>query len=260
MSTCVFCGSADALNTEITVTLDDQTRVTVLVCDTDAEEATPKRCREAYVARQAQIDEVLAKARALGLDLAVQQPAGQRIAVVQQATAPVLQPPPAAHHEPDPTVSPLLEEDEDGPVISTAHLLKPMKSVGGNVANGAVQASVPAYQSHALDELGTGVLGGKAKVTVVMGRGGQPLQLPSVIQDRTGTTRVRVVKPLDDAALQRRFKSMADQSRGDLGPDFRNGYEETERTCPVCRGKCSVQNAGRLVGCPKCGGLGVISV
>lgn len=259
MATCIFCNSPDSLNTVMTITVDGDVKVSVSVCDADAEDATPKLAREAYTKRQRQIEEVMAQARALGLDLSAQQPT-QSIMVMQSikpaATAPVQTPVQA-----DPTVADPFMNEDDGDVISTSLLMKPMRSVGGSASNGGVSSNVQAYASHSMDELGSGVLGGKAKVTVVEGRAGQPLQLPSVIRDGTGTTRLRVSRSLDDHGLQRRFKSMADSSRGDVGPDFRNGYEEnTERECPICRGAGTAVNMGRPIACPKCSGVGFIVI
>ena len=253
----------------MSVNLSNGTKIDALICDTCSEDATPKKVREACDTRQKQIDEVMAQAKALGLDLAAISSPTQKIQVLSQAQQPQPLMPPRQQSVAQPVpVSPLpsgispLIDDEEGPVISTAAILKPLRSVGGNINDPRWGSSnVPVHQSHGLDELGSSVLSGKAKVTMVEGRDGMPLQLPSIIQDGTGTTRLRIRQQMDDGTLQRKFKNLGMESRWDRGADFRTSYEtETERPCPICKGSGTVKNFGRMVSCPKCNGVGIIII
>jgi len=259
MDICVLCGTVKNLNTSIGIFLDNGTKIDALICDICSENATPKKVREACNNRQKQIDDVMAQAKALGLELSGA-PAKQ-IQVLAQV--PQLQPQsvpvqPAAPSLPS-GVSPLID-DEEGPVISTAAILKPLRSVGGNVNDPRWgSSSVPVHQSHGLDELGSSVLSGKAKVTMVEGRDGMPLQLPSIIQDGTGTTRLRIRQQMDDGVLQRRFKHLGMESRWDRGADFRHSYDQdVERVCPICKGSGQTKSFGKVISCPKCHATGII--
>jgi len=71
MSTCVYCGASENLNTTLQITLDGGERTTVVICDEHAEDATIKSARIAYTNRQKQIDEFLAQAKLLGLNISV---------------------------------------------------------------------------------------------------------------------------------------------------------------------------------------------
>ena len=60
---CVYCESSENLNTSLQVKLEDGSRVSVDICDEHAEEATIKSAREAYLAKQDKIKEVLEQAK-----------------------------------------------------------------------------------------------------------------------------------------------------------------------------------------------------
>ena len=66
LENCVICGSSENLNTSMTITVDGK-KIEVSICDEDADDVTPKRIKQCYADKQAQIEEVLAKAKALGL-------------------------------------------------------------------------------------------------------------------------------------------------------------------------------------------------
>ena len=270
-TTCILCGSTADLNTVMGVALEDEekTKIQVTLCDECCEDCTPKKAREAYVKKQSQINEVLAQAKALGMDLSgmsqgglvlAQAPAIAQAAVVPQQT--VVQPQVLF-----PGVSPILEGDD---VISTAIIDRgQMISVGGQVAHasGAMQANVPSHASHSLSSLQSklppDLRQGQARMQIIEGRGGQPLAIPSLRVDKTGVTRIRVVKS-NDHQLQQRAKRLVGESMPTEAwkrPSFRDGYrmEQTEHRCPICSGSGEIINAGVRQLCPKCQGTGVIS-
>jgi len=71
---CVFCDSSTDLNTSLIVTLDNGHKITVLICDTHAEEATVKSARDAYLDKRKKIDDIIAQAKVLGVDLTENSP------------------------------------------------------------------------------------------------------------------------------------------------------------------------------------------
>lgn len=257
MPTCVFCDKSGDLNTEMTITLEGGSKVSVHLCDTHADDATPKTVREAYLARQTKIAEVLAQARALGLNVAEFKNDGGILVPTAQPRPPAMIPPPLPRTEFD------LQGDDIVPT-SVLDSSRGMLSVGGATDFGHVSS----HSSHSLSELKKALgsdLNGKAKLAVVEAREGMPIVIAETRVDGTGTTRMRISKKEDDSRLQVRFKKMADQSmRHNITPDFaRAGYKNAQAECPVCRGACVVKQmvAGvvREITCPKCAGLGSIS-
>jgi hypothetical protein len=252
---CVYCGSNDNLNTQLTITLEDGTKATVNVCDEHAEDASVKTARAAYMEKQKQIEQFLEQAKALGIEIP-SQPTGGGLILPKQAPAPA----PAVPAAPAPQESIKIvdkKEAEEGWVPSAkVDSAKGMRSVGGNAGGHAVSGHNSYTVSGQQDVLDEGVRRGKVKMGLAEGRAGAPIVLPEKRVDGTGTTRIRIVHNESDNTLQRRFKDMANDSKSDQQPDFRNGYEDTTRPCPICRGECVVDGQD----CPKCDGLGTINV
>ncbi len=261
MSQCVFCGETANLNTELSVSMEDGTKVRVLICDAHAEDATIKTARVAYLDKKKKIDAVLEQAKALGLNITgVQQQGSLLVPTVARPQSPIAISAP---------LEPIEPQDLSGDGVVTTELLdgrRGMQSVGGSTDFG----HVPGMASHDLtsfaSKLPEGARNGKAKMTVVEGREGQPLAIPETRVDGTGTTRLRISKKEDDTKLQARFKKMANESiQRDGSHNFaRDGYQNTQATCPICRGaqtiKQSVGGVVRDVQCPKCNGFGTISL
>lgn len=264
---CVYCDATDGLNTQLTVPLDDGTKITVDVCDTHSEDATVKSAREAYKKRQEQasdlqnqLAEFLAKAKALGLDINI---ASSGLAVASQPQT--QQPQQTAAQTAVQTVQATDLADEE--MVSTAKLrsAKGMVTAGGQLSSETMGGAVVAggHASHSTRELQEqlgAALDGKAKMTVVEGRGGQPLTIPQIERDGTGTTVIQVVKT-DDTTLQTRFKRLADDSRQDRAPIFSlQGYEGAHGhiNCPICKGEMEIVHQGVRQKCPKCGGAGIL--
>lgn len=261
MTQCVYCESTSDLNTQLTVTLEDGNRVTVDICDAHAEEASVKTAREAYQDKQKKIEEVLAQAKALGIDLSQTTTSGL---VVPQQQAPPPQTPTAPQPTPQvPTpIDDEMTEDSDD-VVDTSRLdHRPgMTSVGGNTEMGQVSSHASHQVTGQQDKLDPSLLEGKAKMNLVEGREGMPIAIPEKRVDGTGTTRIKVANTENDNKLQNRFKKMAQDSMDDRVPNFaRQGYQNTTTNCTFCRGEGTVSNAGKIIECPKCNGSGIISV
>lgn len=255
MQTCVFCNATNNLNTTMTITVNDS-KVNVYVCDTHAEDATVKTVKEAYTTKQQQIDELLKQAQALGLNVSTLTKAdGVLIPTINKKAA-------------QPEEIQLIDDESLEGAIPTERIDNKTgrMSVGGETSMGVVQS----HTSHDLDSLESrlpqDVRKGKAKIALVEGREGIPIQIPELRVDGTGTTKVKIIKKEDDRTLQHRFKVMADRSihNSDDPHLAREGYNEKHKTCPICRGTgaCKQVIAGKVTTtrCPKCDGLGTITI
>lgn len=253
MSTCVYCGVSENLNTTLQITLDNGEKVTVAICDEHAEEATIKSARVAYTNKQKQIDDFLAQAKALGLNISIN--TGNNLSVVQAPVqqAPVQQAPQYAPQQVS-QAQPILEGDD---VVSTDFIdNKMMRSVGG----GGVESFSSFQAGSSKDKLDPNLLRGRAKITMMEGREGIPIAIPERRVDGTGTTRIKISKRENDQNLQNRFKRMAEDSIRDRSPDFKSGYRDSMKSCPLCHESGSIRNMNQDIVCPKCQGSGVISV
>lgn len=251
MSQCVYCDETTNLNTQLTITLEDDTKVTVHICDEHAEEASVKTARAAYQEKQAKIEEVMRQAAALGLN--VSEGPGQLVIAEKTEAQPQAQP------QNQPIIVEATQPDIDDPDWVTTEKVdaaKGMNSVGGNTELGAVAAHSSHVISGQQDILPPETRRGKVRMQLAEGRAGHPLALPAERIDGTGHTRIRIKQTESDPDLQKRFKDMAKDSVEKGVQMSTNGYQSTIRTCPICRGECVVNNQD----CPKCGGAGHISV
>jgi len=258
MLQCVFCDATVNLNTQLTVTLDDGSKISVLICDAHADDATVKTAKAAYIVKQDKIKVVIEQARALGLNVTGMEQHGRIL--VPTVTVAAKSPPPIEQ-----SIEPVELSGEQ--VINTEMLdRRSMQSVGGATTDFGHVASHSSYDFNDLQsKLPDEARKGKAKMAMVEAREGMPIAIPETRVDGTGTTRIRVLKKEDDTKLQQRFKKMADDSMRDKTPNFaRAGYQNTQAVCPICQGSCAIrQNVGgamKEVTCPKCGGAGLISI
>ncbi len=78
MAQCVFCEATENLNTQISVSLEGGKKVACDICDTHAEEATPKTVRAAYLEKQGKAESLIAQLKAMGINVAMaeQRPSG----------------------------------------------------------------------------------------------------------------------------------------------------------------------------------------
>jgi len=259
LNVCVICGSSDNLNTSMTIKVDDED-VTVKICDTDAETATPKMVMKSYLGKKSEIEEILAKARALGLQVDLPDSTSKIAIVADNRPKPV--PPAAASAAPaspgklDSAIAASVAGSRDEGVLPTSVVDSVAQRVRG-ASGGEVNAeSYAAYtQGAGQDKLDPTLLEGRVKMGVGEGRGGQVIAVPAVRVDGTGTTTVRVRKDIDDAAIQRRFKQMANPDSG--GHSFLDGYNV--HNCPICKGEGVAKQRGVLDVCPKCKGTGLLN-
>lgn len=265
MTQCVFCEAITTLNTQMTVSLEDGTKATAHICDAHAEDATPKTVRAAYVAKQQKAEALIAQLKAMGYAVngLEQSKSGLVIPTMDK-------PKPATRAAPI-ILEAATADDLVGDDVVSTDLLDSKSSKGmlssSQVGNmGGQQVQVAGHASHDLSSVARGlppeVRKGKAKLVVTEGREGQALVIPEKRVDGMGTTRIKITKKENDNSLQGRFKKMAaDSVHHDKCPNFaRAGYQNTQSTCPICRGDCIIKQAGKEVSCPKCNGSGVVSV
>lgn len=239
---CVFCNSVDNLNTKFTITVEvenSQKKVDVEICDIHAEEATVKTAKEAYMLRQSQIDEVMRRAKELGLNLVDN-------GSLTIATAP------SVNRQSTIKQQEIIIEAEESELVATDII----DSKPGIVTQASKDAE--SYSSNDLSaiarELPKDALKGKAKLGVAEGRGGQQLVVVEQRIDGLGITNIKVDKSMNDDLLQKRFKRMAELS---MNGQFRdNGV----RDCPICGGSGEVRQSSTISICPKCKGSGMIDV
>ncbi len=252
---CIFCGADKSLNTSMDIKIDDDSpAVKVMICDVHAEEATIKSVKEAYLVKQRQIEEVLAQAKALGLNV------GETATGITTIHAAAKPPPLPVDRRPTPAI----EYDESDPNVVPTSLVDGkagIRSVGGATDLGTVESHTSHTTTDLKSALPEGTRDGRVRMGLVEGRGGQPMAIQRRRTDGTGTTRINVIQTESDASLQKRFKEMAKASE-ESGVTFSKGYAQPGgvRDCPICRGECVVMQEGVEQECPKCDGTGIITV
>ena len=261
MSNCIYCNSSENLNTQLSLKLDSGTTATVSVCDMHAEEATIKSAREKYLEKAEQLNDFLEQAKQLGIDLSsLPILAGDHLLKTTIGSQPAESIPPAG--EPQAKQPKIINDAEtagrmpmDGEDWISTEKFQKVSKVSPRVTGSA--AGISNHASYDVkgdvDQLSEDLIEGKVKMAIAEGRNGQPLAIPRTRVDGTGTTNIRIVNQETDATLQNRFRQMAGQENS---PDFRQGYQDTQRTCPICQGDCSIKGKD----CPKCSGAGFISV
>lgn len=265
MKVCVFSGSVENLNTSMKIKLDDGTVAEAWISDAYAEEATVKSVKEAYLkqksARDAELEKFLEQAKRLGIQVAIPGDTKQ-LAVAQDPPKP---PPPKQA-----AVDRELAGDGVVPAVQLDQRAgRAVTSVGGSAQTAAGNVAVASYQSipikatsktdedkEIVKRVEQARASGQARMVTVEGRGGQPMLIPGVRKDGTGTTRIRIAQTMNDTVLQRRFKDFGADSIRDETPGFVNGYQAHLQDCPICRGDGTAMNAGVMITCPKCKGSG----
>jgi hypothetical protein len=255
MSNCVYCGVTENLNTAFHITLDDGEKVKVEICDTHADDATVKTAKVAFLDKKKQIDAFLEQAKALGLNISINN--NSKLSVVTDNTAANPLPSSQQYHNRHDFRSDFLEGDD---VVETDMLdRQALKSVGGSTDFGMVSSYSSISMNSLTDKLDSDVLKGKARMVMVEGREGVPIAIPGQRVDGTGTTRIRINKKEDDLKLQARFKRMAEDSIAGKVNFARDGYQGATSTCSFCKGECFIRNGVETITCPKCNGSGIIS-
>lgn len=255
MKQCVYCDATNNLNTQLTIKLNDDDKIVVDICDEHAEEATVRTAREAFLAKQAKLKELLVQAQSMGLKVeGLKLTSGGLVIPTEQI--------PKAPNTPSQPVNDQINlkhqhDDMTGDDVITTDAVdgKSVQSVTGNVA-GVNLTQLPSYNVNSLEaKLPPDITRGKVKLAIAEGRGGRPMYVPAKRVDGTGTLRIQILKKENDASLQRRFKQMADASIKDQVDMANNGYSDTQSVCPICHGSCFINDKT----CPKCNGVGHIS-
>lgn len=258
LENCIICGSAKDLNTDLTIMVDDEDtgqetvgkiKVKLQVCDLHAEDTTPKMAREKYQDKKSEIDKVIAQAKALGLEINIPT-SGSKIATATKVPSALV---PQQQQPKQEFVAELFDDDNKN-VLDTAQVDSVAQRIQG--ISGAVSGSA-GLESHSpmtpgQDKLDPVHLEGKALMGLAEGRGGQPVAIPRVRQDGTGTTRISVSQGDGDLALQRRFKSMA-------GPADAPQQGAYGMSCTFCHGEGKIAiSKTDTESCPKCSGSGFL--
>jgi hypothetical protein len=247
LTKCIFCNKSDNLNTQMNITIDDQ-QIAVSICDEHAEEATVKTVKQAYLEKKSKIEEFLAQAQLLGIDIStnksglvlVESPKPS-IALEPKQTTPVVD---QAIRD----VSTLLDL-KDPSVVPTSKIKdRDFTSKGVTLGGEKVESYSRMNVTELEDQLPDEALQGYVKMELTEGRQGQPLAIPSLRVDKTGVTSITINKTITDEQLRRR-------TRLDGGYDQ---YDELPR-CSLCRGSGTLKNKGLLQTCNKCKGSGYIS-
>jgi len=232
---CIICGSPTNLNTELTISINDE-KVLIKVCDDHADDITPKIAKKLYTENLKKIDKILAEAKKFGLVLS------------NDNASPILT---VKQEQPQPCNSCSTQQDitiNENKNIIDKQKAKQIQSMRAPRATGDVRSTQSMMDISAIERKLPGLENGDVEMGVASGVAGAPLVIPKTIRDITGTTTISINKSFDDNALQRRFKDMSEQSItghiqfGNYGND-----------CQACGGSKTVN--GEI--CQRCGGSGI---
>ena len=237
----------------MTITRDDNSKALVKICDAHAEEATVKSAREAYNKRMEQIQQVMEQAKALGLNISESK---SGISVAKQEH---VERPQSNNSSVQPTeLKGLILDPNDPSVVRTSRLnSREFRSVTGSVQGQSLETHQAYDPNAAADKLDPSALDGYAQMAINEGRAGQHIAIPTIRQDKTGTTTIIINKSENDASLQARSKRIAEASMGNENMNYKDGYAG-QRLCPLCRGVGFINTGKTRPACPKCKGLGSI--
>jgi len=259
---CIIDDSTVDLNTIGIQT--DHGMMQVPVCAACADSVPLSKIKQAYIewqqkqaesqeAKQRQIAELMAKAKELGLELAVTGAAVPATPQIQAAQAQT------------PTQTPEITARMGGRLVdgkvADNHYIS--TNVDGSVSyqGSTVSGGGAEYTIKSSTESSTDLKAGEiAEVAPVKGRLGTEVVIPVRRIGPTGETIINIIDSGGDAGLQRRFKNLANNSQSGNGPyDFiHNGYQVKTIRCPLCGGQGSIQ--GGKKSCPKCNGMGSIDI
>ncbi len=254
MSSCIYCGASDNVEAQLTVTLDDGKKVTVDVCKEHAEDATIRSAKQKYMERQSEIDTLMARAKALGIELQVSKPSASGLVMVTNK--------PAAQQERIRGTAAntiVIDDMIDSEIVERRE--RTVVSAAGIAGAHSVEGHQSIDMADIKDQVGSEVLRGKVKMEMVERQNGSTVALPTKKVNGLGTTIIRVVQT-NDQDMQRRFKAIAEQSKSPHGWDQMRhiGKEGIEIiNCPICRGEGVARNNGQEIQCPKCKGKGILN-
>lgn len=264
---CFVCSKDAPKDSMVIIQMEDGHKAEIYLCDEHADNSL-KKLKEMYTKKKIDLDALINQAKELGynIDLINPSQAASKSIIIATEKPPEVSPLKAVEKQAAmPAESKMIKEstkeDSEGMIATEIIDKKTMKSVGGSTDMGMVSA----YQSYDFNNLGDklpeNARQGKVKMVMAEGRGGQPIAIPQKRMDGLGETHIMINKAENDDRLQARFKKMAQDSIQDKHANFaQNGYADTTRACPFCKGSGLVRN-GKIEGsCPKCGGAGMISI
>jgi hypothetical protein len=242
----------------------DNSEYKVAVCENHEDSASPRAVKTMVVDKAKEIERLKEMAAKFGLKIQ-EQGAAETAPSAREVN------PTAAEAKPAPAVSsappgnernfakglkPQVIKREESKPISEAETESPA-DVSEMPAGEAPPAPAPisgveSHQSYQTE-------GDELKVTakqdqIIQTSDGRPITVPRTLFDSEGgKTEIRITRGGGDAALQQRFKNMAEGSKGGAGPDFRNQY--SVRDCTACNGT-GVSRVDKSKSCPKCNGDG----
>lgn len=250
MKTCLFCGQSEKLTVSMTVNKADGTPEQVWVCETDEDNATPKKVRERFEAKQQLIEELKKQAAALGVQVVDFSPAGKAVTPVVEAK------PTLAEALPIPPKAAAPAPTGKGRVLKAAEIIAPTKVEGGSAMGTSSVESHKGYDTAKAVKTKDGIEHAPPTVVEhslqeVSGAAGVPVAIPKKVVSNHGTTEYSIVDTGGDRALQARLKEM---ERSGETVSFGEGYAAM-RECTFCSGtgKAKIGN----MKCPRCKGAGM---
>ncbi len=249
LNNCIICSSEDNLNTSMSFTIDDN-EYQIFLCDEHAEDTTPKQAKQSLKGRITEIEEFMEKAKALGIQIGDINPTAD-IQIKRPSTG-------ISQMQPQAT-----EEKAEGIPLPGS-----FKGVSGNVEG----LSIAGHSSIRIDEeVKRAISNMKAndgnieevivpedivtEVQEVRDAGGGVAIIPKKLRGNTGSMNVSIKSTGGDAALQRRFKQMAEESMEKDG--YKTQYKDMDVPCTFCGGS-GISKIGKQE-CPKCSGSGIIA-
>lgn len=229
---CIVCGSSENLNTSMIINVDN-VKVSVNLCDDDAETTTPAIAKSSYFKRLDAINEFMNKAKELGINIDLN--ATNKLTVATETNPKIIK---SINSTPQPII-------DDGEFVDAdkfdQSILTP--KIGGQAGFASNQR--PNDVKNISNELDIGK--SKVKLDVIEGNGGMPTVIPKIRKDNLGTTSVNVVKTNDDL-LQKKFKNSIANDNFDSA------------TCSMCGGEGFISKSkNESITCPKCNGAGILS-
>lgn len=246
MNKCIYCNTSDNLTTSMQVTSSHGTKMSVWVCNTHEDNASPKQIRELVDKKESMLLEFEKQAAELGYKLV---PLNQLMVVESPKVEAQSQ-----HVQPE-----HINGQKQG--IKPLPAVKPQKKTMQPVVTNTTVEGLGAVEQHSSYDTSKPVAlkdGTIVEAPVVMehelqtvtGRGGVPISIPKKIAGNDGTTQINIVDTGGDAALQQRFREITGSKEAQ---SFSKGYKT--RDCTFCNG--TGINRISKDKCPKCGGKGM---
>ncbi len=261
MNDCIYCKSTTDLNTEMKITTDSGSQAVVLICDACADDASVKTAKVKYQERMVKIEEVMALAKAMGLEVVVPTD-NKKLAI---ASSPAQEPKKEIITKVPDIFIPDMEANSNEIIVPTSRADSVKIDAIQHADSGAHSTNLREYDlkvissDQSITESSQRVqqarANGQVKMSAVEGRAGVQMPIPTVRKDGTGTTLISINKDVNDMALQQRFKNFADRTVHNQHNGYSRGYD---KACTMCNGQQKIANRGTMIDCPKCKGSGLL--